>query len=231
MTTLRRIAAGFVLAFVSLSLVAPAFALPVAGVNGGSTTPTTNFVPMGRIYDYDGVPNGTAKVVGGRAYQAVSSTDTLLASAGASAHVAFAQSYTMPANTCKAGTRIRIAGRVTVADASGADTLEVKVYLGTAAASGTTLITTTAVNPGATTDFHMFNFQLVCRAAPGATSAIIGQGNWLTDTGGTEVSDTVILATTNFATNGALVISASGKWSSTTASTSARLDDLSVEIL
>jgi len=227
---LARIRNSVLLLVALLTVALPAFAA-VTGANGGSTTINVPFVPYGRVYTQDGVAGGTQKIVGGRAYQAVSSSDTLLASAGASAHVAFAQLYTMPANTCKAGTRVRIAGRVTVADASGADTLEVKLYIGSAAMTGTTLLTTTAVNPGATTDFHNFNFTLVCRAAPSATSAVIGQGSWTTDTGGTEVADTVILASTNMATSSALVISVSGKWSSTTASTSARLDDLSVEIL
>jgi hypothetical protein len=200
-------------------------------IGGVSGSPTSQVAEAGRLLLLDGVAGGTYRVTGGRVFQAISTTDTLLASAGASAHVAFAQSYTVPANTFKASTRVRIHARVTVANASGTDTLECKLYLGTAVMTGTTLLTTTAVDPTTTSDFHAIDFDLVSRAAPSATSAIVGDGKWSTNTAGTEARGTAILATTNFATNAALVISLSGKWSSTTANTQSRLDDFYIEVI
>ena len=180
----------------------------------------------GRITTTDGVASGTAKVVGGRAYAGISSTDALLASAGASAHVDFASTYSIPANTIGSGTVIRISGSVLADQVDGTDTLEIKVYLG-----GTTLLTTTAFDPSAVTDFVNFDFELVSRAAASAASAIVGKGEWVTSDTGAETRGAAVLASTNFATNGALVVKVSAKWSSTTALTNARLHTLNVDIL
>ena len=111
----------------------------------------TPFTPYGRVYTQDGVVSGTQRIVGGRAYSAVSAADNLLSSAGASAHVDNAQTYSIPANTIKSGSHIKIKGHVNATDASGTDTLEVKVYLGS-----TTLTTTTAFDPDAAADFVIF---------------------------------------------------------------------------
>lgn len=154
-----------------------------------------------------------------------SSSDTLLASAGASAHVDFAQTCVLEADLLQAGTVVRIRGCVDVADASGTDTLEVKVYIG-----GTTLLTTTAFDPDGTTDMVTFDFTLVSRAASSATSSCVGFGSWTSIDGSTVVTTPVKLAATNLATNGALTVKASAKWSSTTASTSAKLLAFNVEV-
>ncbi len=151
---------------------------------------------------------------------------SLLASAGASAHVDFASTYSIPANTINSGTIIRISGSVLADQVDGTDTLEVKLYLG-----GTTLLTTTAFDPSAVTDFVNFSFELVSRAAAGAAAALVGKGEWVTSDNGTEIRGAAVLASTNFATNGALVVKASAKWSSTTALTNARLHTLNVEII
>ncbi len=179
----------------------------------------------GRLTTTDGVASGTARVVGGRAYSAVSATDNLLASAGASAHVDFAQTYSIPANTLNANSVTKIKGSVAVTDASGTDTLEVKVYIG-----GTTLMTTTAFDPNGATDFVNFEFDLVSRGAAGAAVSHVGMGRWVTSDGGTLTHGAAILAPTNLATNGALVVKVSAKWSATTANTNARLEMFNVEV-
>ena len=180
----------------------------------------------GRVTTTDGVASGTAKVVGGRAYSAVSATDALLASAGASAHVDFAQTYSIPANTLNANSVLKIKGCVLADQVDGTDTLEVKVYLG-----GTTLMTTTAFDPSAVTDFVNFEFDVVARAAAGATASCVGMGKWVTSDTGVETRGAAIMAATNFATNGALVVKVSAKWSSTTALTNASLAILNVDIV
>lgn len=215
-------------ALLALSFLAlgPQIAQAVTGADGGSTTAKTPFSPMGRVTTIDGVGGGTRRVVGGRAYSAVTAADNLLASAGASAHVDFASTYSVPANTLKSGSHVKITGHVNLTDASGTDTFEAKVYLGS-----TTLTTTTAFDPDAAVDFVIFSCDLWSRADPSATSALVGSCRWLTEDGTTHLAGGSIMATTNFATNGALVIKASGKWSATTASTNARLEALDVEIL
>lgn len=180
----------------------------------------------GRLTTADGVASGTARVVGGRAYNAVSAADNLLASAGASAHVDFAQTYSIPASTLGLASALRIKYHVLVTDASGTDTLETKLYIG-----GTTLMTTTAFDPDAANDFVMGEFLLVPRAAAGATASCVGQGRWTSSDGGSLVHGVAILGATNLATNGALIVKASAKWSATTASTNARLESLFVEVI
>jgi hypothetical protein len=180
----------------------------------------------GRVTTTDGVASGTARVVGGRATANVSSTDTVTAADSNNSFVAFASAYSIPANTLKAGTVLRAKALVVVNDASGTDTLTVEMRIG-----GTTLVATSAVNPGATTDAHVLDFELVSRAVPGAAVSLVGTGTWITDTGGTIVTAPALLAPTNFATNGALTLDVRAKWSSNTASTSARLEMLNVEII
>lgn len=179
-----------------------------------------------RLTVTDGVASGTARTVGGTAFVDVAAADTVLASVSNNAFVTFAQSYAIPANTLKAGSILRISALVIVNNASGTDTLTVNIRLG-----GTSLLATTAVDPGATTDFHMLDFEITSRAAPSATSSLVGRGRWTTNTGGTNVTGTAILAPANFATNGALTIDSQAKWSSNTANTSARLEMLNVEII
>lgn len=192
----------------------------------GATTLGGALALTGRLTTTDGVASGTAKVVGGMASVAILNTDNLLASAGGSAHVDHAQTYSIPASTLKAGSVAKIRYLVRCDQADGTDTLETKLYLG-----ATTLLTTTAFDPSAITDYVIGEFTLVARAAPGAAAAITGYGQWVTSDNGSETRGAAILAPTNFATNGALVIKVSSKWSSTTALTNANLTILNVEII
>ena len=179
-----------------------------------------------RLTTSDGVASGTNRVVGGRCTANVSAADSVTAVASNNAFVSFSQTYSIPANTIKAGTVVRIRALVRVSDASGTDTLTINLRLGT-----TSLIATTAVDPGATTDIHIAEFELTGRAAPGAAASIVGSGRWITNTGGTIAHGTGLLGATNFATNGALVIDSQAKWSSNTANTACLLESLDVEIL
>lgn len=204
------------------SLTAASAAITTAAI----PTLTGGTDSTGRVTTTDGVASGTARVVGGRAYSAILATDNLLASAGASAHVDHSQTYSIPANTLKANSVLRIRYQVSVTNDSGTDTLETKLYIG-----GTTLMTTTAFDPSAATDFVIGEFTLVARAAPGGTASCVGCGTWVTSDTGVIISGGAIMAATNLATNGALVVKVSSKWSATTASTNARLEILNVEIL
>lgn len=194
------------------------------GANVVTIVPTTNIT--GRVTTTDGVASGTAKTVGGTAFVDVAASDTVTAVASNNSFVAFAQSYAIPANTLKAGSVLRARALVVVNDASGTDTLTCEMRFG-----GTTVVATTAVDPGAVTDLHQLEMEVVSRAAPGAAASCVGAGTWVTNTGGTIARGTGLLAPTNFATNGALTLDVRAKWSSNTASTSARLEMLTVEII
>jgi hypothetical protein len=75
----------------------------------------------------------------------------------------------------------------------------------------------------------MFDFEITCRAAPGAAVSCTGQGRW-ESTDATNPRGIAMLSPTNFATDAAMLVRVAGKWSSTTANTAARLDDLVVDI-
>ena len=174
----------------------------------------------------DGVASGTARVIGGRATANVSATDTVTAVTSAGAFAAFAQTYSIPANTMKQGSVLRVKALVVVNDASGAVTLRCEIRIG-----GTSLVSTTAVDPGATTDLHLLEFEFVSRADPGAAISCVGAGRWITNTGGTIAHGTGLLAPTNFATNGALTLDVRALWSASNAGTSARMEMLNVDII
>lgn len=196
------------------------------GTSAGGTAGADGTVrSTSRLTTSDGVSGGTAKVVGGLAKSGVSASDSVTAATSNNNFVDFATTYVIPANTLKSGSVLRARAMVRVSDASGADTLSVKLVLGS-----TALITTTAVDPGATTDLHILEFEIVSRAAPSASSSLIGSGRWVTNTGGTIADGTGLLGATNFATNGALTFKASAIWSSNTASTACLLESFNVWI-
>lgn len=202
----------------------------VEGANAYLTVVTTDSAEAinvkKRMTVTDGVASGTARRVGGMASVGISAADTVTAATSNNAFVSFASTYSIPASTLGASTIVRIRALVVVNNASGTDTLTCNLLLGS-----TSLIATTAVDPGATTDLHILEYEITSRAAASATSSLTGSGRWITNTGGTIAHGTGLLAPTNFATNGALVISSQAKWSSNTASTSARLEQLNVEII
>lgn len=183
----------------------------------------------GRVTTTDGVASGTARVVGGAAFVDVNAADDITAATSNNAFVSFAQTYSIPANTLKAGSTLSIEAlvRVTVATAT-VPTLTVKIRVG-----GTDLVATTAVAPtaGQTNDHHHLEATFVSRAAPGAAVQCVATGWWGTNTNGTQASGTFSLTPANFATNGALVVDVQAKWSTNAASNSARLEMLNVEII
>lgn len=162
----------------------------------------------------------------GRVTANVSAADSVTAVASANAFVSFAQTCTIPADTLQAGNVVKIRALIRVSNASGTDTLTCNLLMGS-----TSLIATTAVDPGATTDIHILEFEFTARAASAAAASCVGSGTWRTNTGGTIAHGTGLLGATNFATNGALVVSSQAKWSSNTASTAALLESFTVEIL
>lgn len=206
---------------------------PTISATGGDTDVPINLAPKGagtlnstgRLTTTDGVASGTVKVVGGLAKSGISAVDSVTAATSNNAFVDFATTYPMPASTLKSGSVLKARAMVRVSDASGADTLTVKLVLGT-----TDLISTTAVDPGATTDLHIMEFEITSRAAPSASSSLVGSGRWITNTGGTIAQGTGLLGATNFATNGALTLKASAKWSTNTANTACLLESFNVWI-
>lgn len=137
---------------------------------------------------------------------------------------------TIPANTLRAGSRILLKYQGIVTATTGATTLTIKAYLGAVTLTGTALISGTATTTAASLVFSG-EFELVARADPSATSAMVGHGLFCEPTAaGAVTPKQAILASTTFATNAALLLEVSAKWSAADAN-ACRLDIFDVDIL
>ena len=164
-----------------------------------STTGSEALVFGERITTRDGVASGTNKVVGGRLTNSiVDSTGIVQAASGYSS---FDVTASVPANTLKAGSRLKFRATVRISTIlNGGATVEgVKLRLG-----AQDLITVHGSTAGAANTRCIVEGELTARAAPGAAVALSGvcTGAW---------SDTVAKITVGapagvltFATNGAL---------------------------
>lgn len=162
----------------------------------------------GALTTTDGVSSGTARKVGGVA--------SIITAAGTShtgsTDEAVLASYVIPANTIKAGTFVRCRFLARVTADNGATTLTGRLRLGTTTLTGTELIVSSAVD---TSSGHIFEgeFVLIGRAAPGASAAIVGCGSFAQPAAAGGARITANLNSTNFATNGALLLELTADWS------------------
>lgn len=160
----------------------------------------------------DGVVGGTALVIGGRA-NSFTANGAALTNSIAETVLA---SYTIPANTLKAGSKLSVKAMISVTADAGATTLTPRLRLGPVTLVGTVLVAGTATDTAAN---HVFvvEFDLIAQAAPGAAAACRGWGRYqdLAAAGGAFKS--AVLGTggvgANFATNGALLLELTGQWS------------------
>lgn len=190
------------------------------------STASNGVAVQSRLTTTDGVASGTAKVVGGVAY-AMAAASTALTNSNAEAVLG---SYTIPANTLKAGTVVRVRFQGIATATHTTDTLTIKLRLGATTLTGTALITTSAVDVA---DGNIFTGELLLtsRAAPSATSALVGVGRYSDPGAAGGAFKTVYLAATNFATNGALKLEVTGTWSVADVGNSCRLDVMVVEVI
>lgn len=128
-------------------------------------------------------------------------------------------SYTIPANTLKAGTRLTVQwmNRVT-ADSGAGPTLTTRLRLGPTTLTGTTLANTAAIDTGAAWG-STGNYTVVSRAAPSAASACVGTG-FITQFANLNAgaatgagTGSALIVPTNFATNGPLLLELTAQWS------------------
>lgn len=185
---------------------------------GGSTVAFTD-----RITTTDGVSSGTARVVGGLAYSNVAASASV---GGTSAETLFDQSYTIPANTLKAGTRVKVRYAGFGVTGIGTDTFGHKLYIG---GSGGTALITSAAAQLATNATFTGETELVCRTA-GTTGTFAAFGTYKQSSaeGTMTVKDDIVRSTTiNTQANQAVVVT--GTWNTANAN-SAILDVLTVDI-
>jgi hypothetical protein len=195
------------------------------------TTNSSESVAVGkRLTTTDGIASGDAIIVGGRLYTQTSASTAITATAS---ETTFDQAvYEVKANTLTAGKILRIKGQGIATATNASDTLTIKVKIGgtTTNTTGDVLIQTAAVDV-ANNDIFAFAFDLIPRAAPGATAACVGHGHYTLGGGGAGAVYWTNLASTNLATNGALPVKVTATWSSNNAGNSCRMDVFSVEVI
>ncbi len=180
-------------------------------------------VSTGRITTTDGVASGTARVVGGLAYSNVAASTAV---ASTSVETLYDAQYSIPANTLKAGSVVKIRYQGIATTAVGTDTMAVKLYIG--GTGGTAIISAAATTIVNGQDF-LGEAELIVRTS-GATGTFVGTGSYkVNSTIGTETIKDAVVASTTINTQAAQVVGVSVTYNTANANSS-RLDILSVEI-
>jgi hypothetical protein len=151
----------------------------------------------GALTTTDAVGSGVARKIGGTASVAVASTT--LGPTGGTAENTIG-TYTILANTFKAGTLAELFASVRCTAQTGATTCTFRLKLG-----GTTLFTSAAVDLAAGDVFN-FAMNIVSRAAPSASSSLVVAGDLTAIGASTDISKAISLAPANYATDGALAL-------------------------
>ncbi len=133
-------------------------------------------------------------------------------------------SFTIPANLLQPGKVIRVRAQGILTATNSTDTLTVRAKLGS-----TTLLTLAGADAVDNDTFDL-ECEIFARAAPGGTAAVVAAGTYSIGAPGTATRRHGSLGTTNFATNGDLVLSITSQWSAASTSDSVRCDIFSVEI-
>jgi len=187
----------------------------------------TSIASLSRMTTTDGVTSGTAKVVGGRAYSKVADTTST-----STTDEEALGSYTIPADTLKANSVLRVRFGIFVTNANSTDTLTVRLRLGPTTLTGTAIFTGTATDATAN-DIMYGDFTLIARAAPGASAACSAYGiaNLVEAATGAAAPLIHRMAPTNFATNGDLLLEVTSDWSVAHGNNDATCEFMEVEIL
>jgi hypothetical protein len=206
------------------TLIADDNGVRVINASGQITDASTlNNAVTAALTTTDGVALGTARRVGGVAFREVAASTAITGTTETEAN--FDQKYTVPANTLKVGTCVRIRAQGIHTATSGSEDHTILLKIGT-----TTLCSKAAVDP-ANSDLFYFDFEFVVRTA-GAGGTMVGAGVIATGPSGTAAANAVLLASTAVDTTGALDIAvAIDRQASATDGDSARLDYLTVEII
>ena len=187
---------------------------------------TTTFSNPGGFFFTSTLPSGaTVVAVGSPAYELTAAGTTVTATSTETVSA----TTTIPANVLQLGNTIRIKCQGIQTAVNGADTCRFLVRIGPTTLTGQIVLDSTAVAGGVSYDYTG-EFTLVSRGASGAAVAYVGYGlqNVLAAAGAAVLN--TVLPSTNFATNGPLLVEASIKFSSANAGNSARVDIFEVII-
>ena len=179
-----------------------------------------------RQVDSAGTDNAVYGWQGGVVYRNVAAST---AHSNSTDEALFDTQYSIPADTLKAGSVIKVRFQGIATATNGTDTLTIKLYIG--GLSGTALLTGTATDV-ANNNIFAGECTIVIRTA-GAGGTLVAVG---THTDVPAASETAtqgiceITASTTIDTTAAQVIGVGADWSAASASNSARLDVMVVEI-
>ena len=176
------------------------------------------------------ISNGDGTVIKGTAaagqlvYKNTAASAAITAS---STEALFDKDYTFAANSLLAGDVVRVQAQVIATATNATDTLTVKLYIG--GLSGTAIVSSGALD-ATNNDVCIIDATVIFRTV-GATGTLVASGFVTIGVAGTATAKPFYLGSTVVDTTAAQKIAVSGKWSTTDAGNSARLDMLSVELL
>jgi hypothetical protein len=138
-------------------------------------------------------------------------------------------SYTIPADTLKAGTVVKVRYQGIATATNSSDTLTIKLYLG--GLSGTALLTGTATDVANNNIFAGEAMIVIRTAGASGTFVSVGTHTEVPAASGTAVHDvTEIVASTAIDTTATVAVAVGADWSVASASNSCRMDIFVVEI-
>ena len=200
--------------------------LGVANTFTATNTFSGALTSTGAVTTTRGISGGTALAVGGSASVRTAAGTALTGSASETV----LSSYSIPANTIGLGTVIKYRYQGIITATNGATTLTIRVRLGATTLTGTTLIAGAATATGANL-IYSGEGVIVGRAAAGAAAACVGNATFYNPTAaGNATANQAITASTNFATNGVLLLEVTGEWNAADAN-STRVDIMNVEVV
>ena len=179
----------------------------------------------GAMYQTDGTTESAVNGwLGGVVYSSVAAS---AAHTATTTEALFDKQYSIPANTLKAGTVIKVRFQG-IATSTTAETITVKLYLG--GLSGTAILTGTATDPANNDIFTGEAMIQIRTAGASGTFVAVASGNIVPAATLVAVPVYQITASTAIDTTAAQVVGVGCDWSGNSASNSARLDLMVVEI-
>ena len=193
------------------------------GVREGETLDFTSTLAIkGPITTTDGVASGTARKVGGLASASVAASTAQLGTVETETN--FDTTYTLPANTLKAGTVVRIVAQGIHTATTSTESHTILLKLGS-----TTIVSKASIDP-ADNDIFYFDCTLVCRTA-GTSGTFVAAGVMAAAVPLTGTCNPFLKGSTAVDTTAALVIAVAIDRQASAADTdSARLDILAVTV-
>lgn len=163
--------------------------------------------------------------LGGVAYRNVAAST---AHSDTTTEALFDTQFSIPANTLKAGSVVKIRFQGIATSTNSSDTLTIKLYIG--GLSGTAILTSSATN--ATNDDIFEGDAIIVVRTAGASGTFVATGSFtkVEAASGTATRVSAITASTAIDTTAAQVVGVGADWSVASSSNSCRLDIMVVEI-